>query len=406
MSAQEELLDAHIKLSETMRDTHYGYTVFERENDGPVGRIDFARYVGDNRPIVMRGLARDWPAIRKWTNEYLEEKLGDNPVTVSLTGDGYADAVAWVPADGRKMTREGPTYSFALLPETAANVKQYPRQYHNGSGVKGHGEFAFASPYNVKMPFRKVLHHLTHAQPSSDCSTIAYCQLQDDCLRGPEYASLLADVPDITPSWATSILGGEPEAVNFWMGRHESVTSLHSDPFENIFTVVRGTKKFTLYPPCDLFFFHKKPFTHAVWLPIGTGECGGCVSVGESPIESDTFTEEVPEVGLVLSSHHDPCQVPWIPISHTSKAAPLYPRFAHAPKSFVIEVHAGDSLYLPRGWLHQVEQQEDESGLCVAVNCWYEGWPGMGMNWGWMEYAAKMEEIVGIPPEGRTDDFC
>lgn len=41
------------------------------------------------------------------------------------------------------------------------------------------------------------------------------------------------------------------EAVNVWIGNGASVTSIHSDPYENIYTVIRGEKHFTLFPPTE-----------------------------------------------------------------------------------------------------------------------------------------------------------
>lgn len=70
----------------------------------------------------------------------------------------------------------------------------------------------------------------------------------------------------------THFIGRDPDAVNIWIGNERSVTSIHSggsllqrwmihtldsvdtvrtDPYENIYTVVRGTKVFTLFPPTE-----------------------------------------------------------------------------------------------------------------------------------------------------------
>jgi len=350
------LLEAHIELSETLRDTHYGHSVIEHSS--PPNVVQFSKAVGHGIPFVVRGIAKSWPAIdrtnkHRWTNEYLSEKLGENPVTVSLTGDGFADAVNWIE-------------DAASHPRRRMMFDMHP----NGTGHKISGQFVFASPYETQLPFTTVLKHLL--DPSS--STIAHLQLQNDCLRSPEYSILLTDVPFAIPPWATPILGAKPEALNFWMGRHHSVSSMHSDPYENIYTVIRGVKVFILYPPCDAYFMHKQDFRMATWRPT-----------------TEETDRAIPEVELVLLDGKN--KLPWIPITCPRAPAPLYPRFAHAPKPFVVRVNAGDSLYLPKGWLHHVEQEEDEEGLCIAVNAWYDGWEGMGLSWGWGQYAQKMEEM-------------
>jgi jumonji domain-containing protein 7 len=45
----------------------------------------------------------------------------------------------------------------------------------------------------------------------------------------------------------------------------------------------------------------------------------------------------------------------------------------------IIEVKAGETLYLPAGWWHHVRQ----SGLSVALNWWYDVEP-RGQTWVWL----------------------
>lgn len=36
------------------------------------------------------------------------------------------------------------------------------------------------------------------------------------------------------------LMQSEPDATNFWMGRSESVSALHKDPYENFYQVING----------------------------------------------------------------------------------------------------------------------------------------------------------------------
>ena len=38
----------------------------------------------------------------------------------------------------------------------------------------------------------------------------------------------------------------KPDARNFWMGHNESVSAMHKDNYDNLYSVVRGEKHFTL----------------------------------------------------------------------------------------------------------------------------------------------------------------
>jgi hypothetical protein len=53
--------------------------------------LEFARYVGANRPCVIRGGARDQqlPALDRWTDDYLVEKLAEKALRISVTPSGY-----------------------------------------------------------------------------------------------------------------------------------------------------------------------------------------------------------------------------------------------------------------------------------------------------------------------------
>jgi hypothetical protein len=42
------------------------------ETTGIKGSDFFNEFYRENRPLIIRGLGRSWPAIRKWTDEYLE----------------------------------------------------------------------------------------------------------------------------------------------------------------------------------------------------------------------------------------------------------------------------------------------------------------------------------------------
>ena len=47
-----------------------------------------------NRPVLIRGGARDWPALQLWRdNSYFRSELADKHVTVAVTPNGLADIV-------------------------------------------------------------------------------------------------------------------------------------------------------------------------------------------------------------------------------------------------------------------------------------------------------------------------
>jgi hypothetical protein len=50
--------------------------------------LEFSRYVGRNRPFIVRQGASDWPALRKWSVSYLKSRMEGRKVTVAVTPEG------------------------------------------------------------------------------------------------------------------------------------------------------------------------------------------------------------------------------------------------------------------------------------------------------------------------------
>jgi hypothetical protein len=59
--------------------------------------LEFMRYVARNTPFVVRGAARDWPAMRLWTLDFLKSVMGDQEVNVAVTPYGYDISPLMVP---------------------------------------------------------------------------------------------------------------------------------------------------------------------------------------------------------------------------------------------------------------------------------------------------------------------
>jgi len=51
---------------------------------------EFHRFVADNRPVVVRGEGRrrQLPALDKWTDDYLLERMAGRTVEVAVSGGG------------------------------------------------------------------------------------------------------------------------------------------------------------------------------------------------------------------------------------------------------------------------------------------------------------------------------
>jgi jumonji domain-containing protein 7 len=217
-----------------------------------------------------------WPAIAKWTPEYLSQTV-QQPVSVALTPNGLADSI----------------------------LGQY-----------------FTLPYTAQMPISDFF-DLIQSRP-------AYCQQQNSSFE-TEFSQLKDDI------CMFDLPLGPLDAINMWIGNESSTTSMHKDPYENIYCVVSGRKMFTLLPPSDA------PFLYTKFYPVAKY----CQDMTLEPLHGQS--------------------IPWSPIDPDDPDLSRYPLFANATV-YQVEVEAGDILYLPAFWFHKVKQ----SGLTIAVNFWYD----------------------------------
>ena len=242
------------------------------------------------------------------------------------------------------------------------------------SNTEAGGKSDISKPYFVlpagrQMQMSDFLEHLATQQPSSQQQDnshgaeegsgsppsrqeIMYMQQQNGNFTS-HFPELLDDI-DAELQWASQAFGASPDAVNLWMGNSHSVTSFHKDHYENLYAVVTGEKTFTLLPPCDAYRMHLAEYPTATWC-------------------------DTPR-GLEIVPGPDGEQVLWSPIedlaSHSSTEGYRRQHPAYfdplLPKPFRVTVKAGEVLYLPSLWWHQVEQTAGKDNMVIAVNYWYD----------------------------------
>lgn len=134
-----------------------------------------------------------------------------------------------------------------------------------------------------------------------------------------------AYLPGLAADNAMALLPGvEPR---LWLG-HASTVSFHYDTADNLACVVAGTRRFTLYDPTLIDSLYVGPIDNTL--------AGQPVSLAASAPQDDA----------------------------------RYPKFAAVrDQALVAELAAGDALYLPKLWWHQVEATAPFNAL---VNYWWD----------------------------------
>lgn len=276
--------------------------------DSPPDPLIFYRnWVSQNRPLIIKNAAKDWPALSKWSEQYLRDNVGSVNVTVAVTPNGYADAVY----QGK----------FVMPEERKMSMNSFIDTMNNPGSVNG----------------------------------VFYVQKQNSNLTD-EFSCIIKDVEPF--SWAETAFGKSPDAKNFWMGDKRAVTSMHKDPYENLYTVIQGQKDFILLPPTDLPYLPYENFQAASYKETKDGTF--------EVIDEDNISE-----------------VPWInidPLDPDLERCPAYSRTS----PFTVTVRAGETLYLPSLWFHHVRQ----SHACIAVNFWYD--MVFDFKWAYFRFLEKL----------------
>ncbi|WWD18607.1 hypothetical protein CI109_103060 [Kwoniella shandongensis] len=294
-SALEQLLDDYRDLQ-----AHHVTVLSE-----PPSSLEALRMIHTGHPVLIEGFSPLSSGLENydWSQPEVYKQLSENkPVTVAVTDDGLADSVRTLP--NRSTT--------------------------------------FVKPLEEKMTISDLISRLG---PKGESSKHAYyLQSQDgNIYRSEPHPSGLPEL-DMFQSyiardvqWMKEAIGSKAEAVNLWIGDSKSTTSLHHDPYENIYHVLAGSKTFTLLSPIEGLWLdqHFHPAS-----TLKRTSSGHLVPILDPP---PTYP------------------VPWVSSSD----------FPDRLSPVRVTLHEGQSLFLPAGWWHRVEQQEGTSGIVVAVNYWY-----------------------------------
>ncbi|CAM8930991.1 unnamed protein product [Rhodiola kirilowii] len=301
-------------LWDDVRELSLGTTTEITHLRSPPSALRFLRdFVSANKPCLISNAIHHWPALSNWSdNSYLLQSLSSTLVSLHLTPDGRADALAPYPTPS------------------------------------GSDDRCFASAHVERVTIGEAMEMIGR----SGDGFVAYAQQQNDCFRS-EYSALSADC-DEDIAWATEAFGCLPEAVNLWIGNEFSETSFHKDHYENLYAVVSGEKHFVLLPPTDVhrMYIRNYPSAHYNYSKED----------GKFVLELDEPARDVPW-----------CSVnPYPSLEAKDREMFRFPMYFNGPQPFEVTVKAGQILYLPSMWFHHVRQSPDSQGRTIAVNYWHD----------------------------------
>jgi len=231
----------------------------------------YKEYVKQSKPVIITDLTKDWPASSLWSEEYFISRFGQASVSTMSVKDEKCDV------DTYNETEEG-----------KGNIAEVLK------GVSG------GLAENIK-----VIASQLENFPDS---------IRDD-FSAPEYCA-----------------DGKFLRSRVYIGPAGLVTPLHQDLPENLYVLVKGKKRITLYPPSD----RKNLYIN-------------------SP----------------LSKH-----------PNFSRIDPLHPDFEKYPRSknarpLSFEMNSGETLFIPSFWWHHIQNIENS----MAMNFWWSYDWKMAIAW-------------------------
>ncbi|CAN6635642.1 hypothetical protein TRVA0_015S01266 [Trichomonascus vanleenenianus] len=226
----------------------------------------------------------------------------------------------------------------------------------------------FVKPHIEKMTVNELLGIL-----ESDCEPgiVRYMQSQDGNLP-KEFGPLGSRVP-LKIDWAQEVLG-EPEAVNLWIGNSQTTSRLHNDNYENLFLQVAGEKTIYLIPPGDAYGLDERFLIDATYKKLSDGKFEISIDGTDTIVAADISKTELESINK-NAGHKNGSPRVLFPTVDPSNPETHNGIFRAHCKLYRVVLGAGDMLYIPALWYHQVEISGDPRDVSISVNYWHPASP-------------------------------
>jgi len=184
------------KVNALKRALHEGHAPPEIERRSGVSPHELrARYLAHGQPVVLSDVVSDWPALTRWTDSYLKERLGELQVTCCRGRDAERDP--------------------------CVNIKRF----------------------FVEMSFAEFIDEVANAGVSNDLYLVG----NNRFIEREGASTLLDDLDDRIHAYLDAPVS--PKRCSLWIGPAGTLTELHHDPTSVLYAQVRGEKRFRLLSP-------------------------------------------------------------------------------------------------------------------------------------------------------------
>ena len=164
----------------------------------------FWSFLSVSRPVIIRGAINEWPAMKKWSMEYLREKYGRKEIHVKITQDGVFEGV--------EAASLWPGYSDSWIPDRVRTQLSFP-------------DLVVVRPATDEMAFGDFLDLVSLGRNKSGVSSyLEYSSI-------PSYLPILENDIERLP-FVGDLL--ERKHLNIWLSDGDTLGKLHFDPYDNL----------------------------------------------------------------------------------------------------------------------------------------------------------------------------
>ena len=171
-------------------------------------KLDFFRdYAFRSRPVVFENAISSWPALQKWTAEYLQQQYGERMIHIKLTPDGVFEGV-----EPAKIWSD---YNEDLIPAEVKSQLSYP-------------DLVVVRPATSEIKFSEFLNFIS----SGNRTFSAYLEYSSIPYYMPKLQQDIFELPFVEGCL-------EIRHLNMWLSDGNTLGKLHFDPFDNLLCQVQ-----------------------------------------------------------------------------------------------------------------------------------------------------------------------
>ncbi|KXT00703.1 hypothetical protein AC578_8236 [Pseudocercospora eumusae] len=271
--------------------------------------------------LLPRRTFVEMPAVKKW---FLKDAKNDLTLNTTYLAKWGSTIVPLEISNDNDFTRLEQSFSFFLecVKASSSHFKPHHSRYFS-SYVPGARAVRRTSESND---------FFTSASNTTTTPTAQVYLAQAPLADLPR--ALVNDVP--TPEIVLKAGRGDVYDSSIWLGRAPTYTPLHRDPNPNLFVQLAGQKVVRLFNPS---------IGHGIFAKVQE-VIGGSASAtmrGDEMMAGEEKKALEAEVWHEGTSYHDDC--------------------------FEVSLHAGDALFIPKGWWHSIKGIGND--MTGSVNWWF-----------------------------------